>query len=69
MQSHSILKSDYKDTWAVIGCKIPDGEHGGMSDSNYRVPYEVKDKNKSKCSSLKTESVSADVIDFHSSEH
>lgn len=55
IQSYSTLKFDYKDTWAVIGCKIPDGERDGMRGLNYRVSYKVK--NKSKCSSLKTESV------------
>ena len=29
IQSYSILKFDYKDTWAIIGCKIPDGDEAG----------------------------------------
>lgn len=62
IQSYSILKFDYKDTRAVIRCKIPDGMKG-----TDQYGAEVKKK----CSSLKTESVSVDLMrcDFHSSEH
>lgn len=65
IQSYSILKFDYKDTCAVIRCKIPDGEGDGMKRTELHGA-----EFKKKCSSLKTESVSVDLMrrDFHSSE-
>lgn len=71
IQSHSMLKFDYKDTWAVIGCKIPDGERDRMRGLDYReCPIKWKLKiNQMFVIENRVSLSGVDVIDLHSSEH
>lgn len=66
-----MFKFDYEDTWAVIGCKIPDGERDGMRGLDYRErPVKWKLKiNQMFVIENRVSLSGVDVIDVPSSEH